>query len=314
MNAEPLRFGKPGQTVLVTGATGFVGRRLVAALLADGQHVIAMSRDTARAARQLGTGVRCVMTAAELAPTERIDIVVNLAGARILGPRWTRKRQAALRASRVALTHRVVDWIAGAHHKPRLMLSASAIGYYGVQPHGVLAPLAEESPPQPVFMSQLCQEWEAAARRAAQSGVQVAATRFGLVLGHGGALPAMLMPVKLGAGGPMGGGRQALSWIHVEDLLRGLAWLAQRSEEGDVDGAWNFTAPQCVTQREFIGTAARLLHRPAFLPTPAWPVRLLLGEQADLLLEGQCVAPARLQREGFDFRYPKLEAALASLL
>ena len=314
MAIEPLAFGTPGQTVLVTGATGFVGHRLVAALLADGQRVIAMSRDTARAARQLGSGVRCIMTAADLAPAERIDIVINLAGARIVGPRWTAKRQAALRASRVALTNRLVDWIAGAEHKPRLLLSASAIGYYGVQPQGAMVPLAEDSPPQPVFMSQPCREWEVAAQRAAQHGVQVATTRFGLVLGHGGALPGMLLPVKLGAGGPLGGGRQALSWIHVEDVLRAQAWLAQRSERTSVQGAWNFTAPQCVTQREFIATAARLLHRPAFLPTPAWPVRLLLGEQADLLLEGQCVEPARLQREGFTFRYPSLGAALGELL
>jgi uncharacterized protein (TIGR01777 family) len=335
MTAEPLHFGTPGQTVLVTGATGFVGRRLVAALLADGQRVIAMTRDTARAAHTLGNGggaVRCVMTMDELPDMEKIDIVINLAGARILGPRWTDKRKAALRASRVALTRRVVDWIARARHKPRLLVSASAIGYYGVQPQDAAAPLTEDSPPQPVFMSQLCQEWEAAAQRAAQHGVHVATTRFGLVLGDGGALPPMLLPVKLGVGGPMGGGRQRLSWIHIEDLLRGHAWLAARSEamgeesgvhpaglqagvhQAGVQGAWNFTAPQVVTQREFIGTAARLLHRPAWLPTPAWPVRLLLGEQADLLLEGQDVVPARLLREGFRFRYPQLEGALLSLV
>lgn len=317
MNTESLHFGMPGQTVFVTGATGFVGRQLVAALLADGQHVIAMTRDTARAARDLasaGNGVRCVMTMDELPATERIDIVINLAGARILGPRWTKKRKAALRASRVALTKRLVDWIARAQHKPRLLLSASAIGYYGVQPQGGSAALTEDSPPQPVFMSQLCQEWEAAAQRAAQYGVQVATTRFGLVLGHGGALGPMLLPVKLGAGGPMGGGRQRLSWIHADDLLRAQAWLAQRSEAASVQGAWNFTAPQVVSQREFIGTAARLLHRPAWFPTPAWPVRLLLGEQADLLLEGQHVVPARLLREGFRFHYPEVEDALRSLL
>ena len=314
MAGESLHFGMPGQTVLVTGATGFVGHQLVAALLADGQRVIAMSRDTARAARQLGAGVRCVMTVAELPATERIDLIVNLVGARILGPRWTKKRQAALRASRVALTNRLADWIAAAQHKPRLLLSASAIGYYGIQPQDAAVPLAEDSPPQPVFMSQLCQEWEAAAQRAAPCGVQVATMRFGLVLGHGGALPAMLMPVRLGVGGPLGGGRQKLSWIHVHDLLRALAWLALRSERESVQGAWNFTAPQCVTQRELVGTAARLLHRPAILPTPGWPVRLLLGEQADLLLEGQCVVPARLLREGFAFRYPALDEALRSLL
>jgi uncharacterized protein (TIGR01777 family) len=337
-STDALHFGRPGQTVLVTGATGFVGHQLVAALLADGQQVIVLTRETARASSQLGSAVRCVMTVDELPASEKIDIVVNLAGARIVGPRWTKKRKAALRASRVALTKRLVAWIGKAQHKPRLMLSASAIGYYGVQPQDGAAPLSEESPPQPVFMSQLCQEWEEAAQRASAFGVQVATTRFGLVLGHGGALPPMLLPVKLGVGGRMGSGRQKLSWIHVEDLLRALAWLAQRSEAGSekgsaagseastekgseagsetgsVQGAWNFTAPQCVTQHEFIVTAARLLHRPALMPTPAWPVRLLLGEQADLLLEGQCVTPARLEREGFRFKWPALDGALRSLL
>ncbi|WP_229474903.1 TIGR01777 family oxidoreductase [Pseudoduganella lurida] len=310
--ADPLRFGAPGQTVLVTGATGFVGQHLVAALLADGQHVIALTRDTAAAQRTLGARVRCVMTVDELPVTEKIDLVINLAGARILGQRWTKKRQAALRASRVGLTKRLVAWIGKAQHKPRLMLSASAIGYYGVQPQAQLQPLTEDSPPQPVFMSQLCQEWEAAAQGAAQYGVAVATTRFGLVLGHGGALPPMLMPVRFGVGGPMGTGRQRLSWIHLDDLLRGLAWLAR--QDGNVAGAWNFTTPDCVAQRDFVATAARLLHRLAWLPTPAWPVRLLLGEQADLLLEGQCVMPRRLLSAGFEFRYPALEPALRSLL
>ena len=312
--AEPPRFGTPGQVVLVTGATGFIGRHLVAELLADGQRVIALTRDTARAQRQLGTAVRCVMTMDELAADERIDVVVNLAGARILGARWTNKRKAALRASRVGLTQRVVRWIGAAGHKPRLLLSASAIGYYGVQPHGSDAALTEESAPQPVFMSQLCQEWEAAAGLAAQYGVQVATTRFGIVLGHGGALPQLLRPVKLGVGGPLGDGVQRMSWIHIGDLLRAQAWLIARSEGEDVRGAWNFTAPQCVAQREFVATAAALLHRPAFMPTPAWPVRLLLGEQADLLLEGQCVAPARLLREGFRFAWPDVRQALQALV
>ena len=311
--AADLTFGAPGQTVLVTGATGFVGRQLVAALLADRQHVIALTRDTAHAMRVLGADVRCVADMTALPATTRVDIVVNLAGARILGHRWTAARKAVLRASRVALTARVVDWIAAAHSKPRMMLSASAIGYYGVQALDDGTGLTEESPPQPVFMSQLCQEWEAEAARAAQHGVQVARTRFGLVLGHGGALPAMLMPVKLGVGGRMGSGRQRLSWIHVTDLLRALAWLARRSAAESVEGAWNFTAPEGTTQEQFIRTAAVLLHRPALLPTPAWPVRLLLGEQADLLLEGQNVVPQRLQRAGFVFRYPTVDSALRAL-
>lgn len=307
-------FGPAGQTILVTGATGFVGRRLVAALLAGGQHVIALTRDTARAQRVLGDAVRCVGSMAALPLGERVDVVVNLAGARILGPRWTPARKAVLRASRIGLTEQVVAWIGAAASKPRLLLSASAIGYYGVQRQDDPAALTEASPPQPIFMSQLCQEWEAAAGRAAQYGVQVACTRFGLVLGQGGALPPMLLPVRLGAGGRMGSGRQSLSWVHIDDLVGVLAWLARRSVDAAVQGAWNVTAPECATQLGFVRTAARLLHRPALLPTPAWPVRLLLGEQADLLLEGQRVLPQRLQEEGFAFRYPSLDTALAALL
>ncbi|AVR98601.1 TIGR01777 family oxidoreductase [Pseudoduganella armeniaca] len=307
-------FGPAGQTMLVTGATGFVGRRLVAALLADGQHVIALTRDAAKAQRVLGDTVRCIGSMAALPLGERVDVVVNLAGARILGPRWTPARQAVLRASRIGLTGQVVQWLAAAASKPRLLLSASAIGYYGVQRQDDPAALTESSPPQPVFMSQLCQEWEAAAGRAAQYGVQVACTRFGLVLGHGGALAPMLLPVRLGVGGRMGSGRQSLSWVHIDDLVHALAWLARRSVDVPVQGAWNLTAPECTTQLGFVRTAARLLHRPALLPTPAWPVRLLLGEQADLLLEGQRVMPRRLQDEGFAFRYPTVATALGALL
>jgi uncharacterized protein (TIGR01777 family) len=242
---------------------------------------------------------------------------VNLAGARILGPRWSEGRKETLRKSRIGLTRRVVDWIARAQHKPRLFLSASAIGYYGIQKIGDQTALDENAPPQPMFMSDLCREWEEAAGAAAQYGVQVECTRFGLVLGKGGALPMMLLPIRLGLGGPLGGGRQWLSWIHVEDVVRGMAhrWrqALQAGEAGGGRGATNFTAPECVSQADFSRTAARIWHRPAFVPTPGWPMRLALGEQADLLLEGQRVVPARLEREGFVFRYPGLAQALQSL-
>jgi uncharacterized protein (TIGR01777 family) len=164
-------------------------------------------------------------------------------------------------------------------------------------------------------MSELCREWEEAARAAARYGVRVECMRFGLVLGTRGAFPMMLLPILLGLGGRLGSGRQWLSWIHIEDLVRGMAhrWqqAARAGEPGA--GATNFTAPESVTQAEFSRTAARIWHRPALVPTPAWPIRLALGEQADLLLEGQRVVPRRLQREGFVFRYPDLAGALQSL-
>jgi uncharacterized protein (TIGR01777 family) len=249
----------------------------------------------------------------DLPASDRIDVIINLAGARILGWRWSEARKAELRRSRVALTERLVDWIAKAEHKPRLMISASAIGYYGVQPQASAEALNESSPPQDIFMSRLCQEWEAAAVRAREYGVQVACTRFGLVMGKGGALPPMLMPIRLGVGGRMGTGRQRMSWIHLHDLLRAMAHLWSLTPT-QADGAWNFTAPESPTQEEFARTAAHLAHRPCFMPTPALPVRLLLGQQADLLLEGQNVAPVRLQATGFSFRYPTMESALRDLM
>jgi uncharacterized protein (TIGR01777 family) len=250
-----------------------------------------------------------------LAPASRIDVVINLAGARILGPRWSEARKAALRRSRVQLTRQVVGWIARAEHKPFLLLNASAIGYYGIQRIGDGSELDEAAPPQPVFMSDLCREWEEAAGEAAQYGVQVECMRFGLVLGVGGALPAMLLPILLGLGGRLGSGLQWLSWIHVDDVVRGMAhrWRQALDRPGSGIGVSNFTAPECVTQAEFSRVAARIWRRPSFMPTPGWPMRLALGEQADLLLEGQRVAPRRLEREGFVFRYPGIAQALSSL-
>lgn len=170
-------------------------------------------------------------------------------------------------------------------------------------------------------MSHLCQEWEAAAHAAAPYGTHVVCMRFGLVFGHGGALPMMLLPIRLGVGGRLGDGRQWLSWIHLDDLLRGIAHLCTTRLAHAANGmkqqayveACNFTAPESVPQETFARIAADLYHRPHCIPTPAFPVRLALGEQADLLLEGQRVAPARLQLEGFVFRYPDLRSAIDSL-
>jgi uncharacterized protein (TIGR01777 family) len=307
-----LSFSDTSECVLVTGASGFIGSLLVKALVKNRQRVIVLTRHPEKAALQFDKNVSCIANMNELSTEQQIDVVVNLAGARILGWRWTAGRKEVLRQSRIGTTKNVIAWIARATHKPRLFLSASAIGYYGIQAKGDAGLLKEDSAPQAIFMSQLCQEWEAAAQAATQYGVKVICMRFGLVLGKGGALPMMLLPIRMGVGGRLGDGQQWLSWIHVEDLLRGIAHLWQ-SNATDAIETYNFTAPQTVTQEVFSQTAARVLHRPSIFPTPAILMQLLLGEQADLLLEGQRVTPAGLQASGFEFVYPDLQSALENL-
>lgn len=303
-------FDPVARHVLVSGATGFIGQRLVRALLAEGHRVTVLTRRPKQAAWEFDGKAVCVASMSEIGPSTRIDAIVNLAGARILGWRWNAARKRALLASRVGTTNAIVDWIARAEHKPTLLISGSAIGYYGVQAQDDQRELDESAPAQPIFMSDLCREWEAAARKAGAHGVRVECIRLGLVLGKQGALPMMLLPILLGMGGRLGSGKQAFSWIHVDDVLAGIAHLWRHASGA---GAANFTAPEVHTQWTFSQTAARVLHRPCLLPTPAWPVRAMLGEQADLLLEGQRVIPKRLLAEGFRFRYPALEGALRSL-
>ncbi|MBI1890411.1 MAG: TIGR01777 family protein [Burkholderiales bacterium] len=313
-----VHFGHVPERVLVSGATGFIGQQLVQALLRDGHEVTVLTRAPRRAAWLFDGKVVCVADMAELPAERRIDVIVNLAGERILGWRWTAARRQKLRDSRIALTQSIVAWIARAQIKPRLMLSASAIGYYGIQQRGDVSQLAEDEGAQKIFMSDLCREWEAAAQQASDYGMQVMCMRLGLVFGRQGALPLMLLPIRLGLGGPMGTGSQWMSWIHVRDVLGAIAHLWNLSREGGAEKplnrVFNFTAPEQVSQRQFSKIAARVLKRPCFMPTPGWPVRLLLGEQADLLLEGQRVVPRQLQASGFVFYYPDVKSALSCLV
>ena len=309
--------------ILVTGATGFIGQQLVRTLLADGHAVAALSRNKTRASRLLGPQVQCVAALGDLPQQQVFDLVVNLAGARILGQRWTTARQAVLLRSRVDVTRDIGEWMAGLAQPPRILVSASAVGYYGAPARGDDRRLDEQAAPQPIFMSQLCQQWEAATHAAAQQvsdqRTQAFCMRFGMVLGNGGALPLLMLPIKLGLGGRLGDGQQWLPWIHVDDVVAGMAHVCRRALKrppgrlASAGAAYNFTAPETVTQAEFSRIAAKVLHRPCFLPTPAWPVRLALGDQADIVLEGQRAVPARLLAEGFAFKYTTLENALRSL-
>ncbi|HEV2988227.1 MAG TPA: TIGR01777 family oxidoreductase [Candidatus Angelobacter sp.] len=305
-----IRFADTAQSLLITGGTGFIGQELCRALLADGHELTLLSRDPLKTSYLFEGRVHCIARLEDLDPGTRFDVVINLAGERILGPRWSSARKLKLAESRVGTTRSLAAWIARSTHKPRLMISASAVGYYGVQAEDDRRALGEDAASGRDFVSELCRQWEGAAQAVTSHGVALAITRFGVVLGHKGALPMMRLPFLFGLGGRIGSGRQVMNWVHVEDVLYIIAHLMSRA---DAQGVYNVAAPQSVTQSEFARTLARVLHRPCLLPTPAGVIRFVLGEQAMLLLEGQRVCPAHLERDGYRFHFPQLEAALRDL-
>ncbi len=292
--------------VFVTGGTGFIGRHLCAALLADGHRVTVLSRRPAARVRALCGGVDTVSRPEEMPPC---DQVVNLAGEPVLGPRWTRSRRQLLWESRVTLTERLVARMKALEPRPKVLVSGSAVGYYGDRGAAVLT---EEARPGLGFGAELCVAWEDAALEAERFGVRVCLVRTGPVLGRGGGVLERMLPLfRLGLGGPLGGGRQWFPWIHLEDEVRALRFLLDHET---LEGPFNATAPHPVTQREFARTLARLLHRPAWLPAPAFLLKLALGRQAEILLGSQRAIPAKLLEAGFEFRHPDLEPALRRLL
>lgn len=313
--AADLKFGATAQSVLITGGTGFIGQALCRALLADGHELTLLARDPLKTSYLFGGRVHCVtrLDDASLDPGTRFDVVINLAGERILGPRWTTARKHKLIESRAGTTSALVAWIGRATHKPRLMISASAVGYYGVQAQTDSTVLPETAARGGDFASELCEQWEDAAQSVASHGVPLAILRFGIVLGHQGALPMMRLPFLAGLGGRIGSGRQVMSWIHIDDVLDIIAHIMANPNPRSAAGVYNLTAPDPVTQTEFAKTLARVLRRPSLLPAPAALLRLFLGEQAMLLLEGQRVRPARLEEEGYQFHFPQLEPALRDL-
>ncbi|HTL70865.1 MAG TPA: TIGR01777 family oxidoreductase [Candidatus Eisenbacteria bacterium] len=237
------------------------------------------------------------------------DAVINLAGENIAGRRWTPAQKMELIQSRLKTTRAVVDAIERARVKPRILLNASATGFYG--PRGD-EPLGEESPKGAGFLADLCAEWERQARRAESMGVRTVLLRTGVVLAkEGGALAKMLPAFRLGLGGPLGSGRQYFSWIHLDDEVAAIEFAL---ENDSVRGPVNLTAPNPVTNEEFTRALARALGRPAAFRAPAKALQILLGEMSELLLTGQNVRPGALQRQGFRFRYETVQPALVDLI
>ena len=302
--------------IVVTGGTGFIGRPLCQKLLELGHTVTVLTRNPDAARSRLDPRIAAIGWQGSRGATDEMmtalssaEIVINLAGAPIAEGRWTEQTKDRLRRSREGTTSALVAALAKLQARPVLLISASAIGYYGPRQDDQLR---EDAPSGIGFLASLCREWEAAARAAERLGVQVVVPRIGVVLGrNGGALARMLPAFRLGLGGPLGSGTQWLSWIHLDDLIELLLFLFHEAASGPV----NATAPQPVTNEEFSRVLGQTLGRPTWLRTPSFALKFLFGQMAEeLLLTGQRVVPARAEAMGFRFRYPTLSEALHAIL
>jgi len=300
--------------VAVLGATGFIGRALVRTMLERGDDVLALSRRPEAARRVLGEQAKTARWTPEYDPAwgeqiEGYDGVVNLAGEPIFGHRWTQKQKRRILKSRTESAAGVVKAIRRADHRPDVLINASAIGYYG--PRGD-EEIDETAPPGEDFLAEVCRAGEEEAEDDDTESVRTIRIRIGVVLGPGGgALSRMITPFKMFLGGPLGSGRQWVSWIHINDLVGIILWALENPR---VEGPLNGTAPQPVTNREFARTLGRVLGRPSWVPTPGIALRLMIGEAADVILQGQRVLPRRVLEMGFRFRFASLAEALEDIL
>jgi uncharacterized protein (TIGR01777 family) len=302
--------------LFVTGGSGLIGSRLVRQLSQRGDTVVALTRRPEVARERLGPGVTIVagdptQAGAWMYEAADCDAIIHLAGENIFAKRWGGAFKELLRTSRIVSTQNVMRALRQTHHPARtsVLVNASAIGYYG--PHGD-EELEEDSPPGDDFLARLCVEWEEAARAAESEKVRVALVRVGVVLDkEGGALKQMLTPFKLGLGGPTGSGRQWVSWIHHRDIV---GILLAALDNGSACGPINGTAPNPLPNREFAKALGRALHRPAFLPTPAFALRVVLGGVSQVVTTGQRVLPRQAQSLEYTFQVPMIDAALADIL
>ena len=298
--------------IIVSGSSGLVGTALIDSLRPEGHAIARLVRSgSAATADATSKMIRWEPPTGsiDLAAMEGADAVVNLAGASVAGGRWTAARKDMLRRSRVDATRHLVTGLAQLKEKPRVLVSASAIGYYGDRGDEILT---ETSAPRNDFLAQLCRDWEAEAAKAEHEGIRTVMLRFGIILApHGGALQKMLRPFRLGVGGRLGNGLQWMSWITLEDVV---ALIRYALEKDSARGPVNAVTANAVTNAEFTSILAGVLHRPALFPAPRFALRLALGEMADALLASQRVMPEKLNRIGYAFRHPQLKEALGSIL
>ncbi|MBU0675460.1 MAG: TIGR01777 family oxidoreductase [Proteobacteria bacterium] len=293
--------------ILLSGASGLVGTALTEYFEGNGHQVLSLKRTDDPAITPRWNPSRGVI---ELGSGPPFEVVINLAGDSIAKGRWTPTKKDRIRSSRVMGTRLLAECLAGLAEKPRLMISTSAVGFYGSRADEILT---EASSTGSGFLAGVCREWEQATGPAAEAGIRVVLARFGMVLSaQGGSLTTMVTPFRMGLGGIIGNGRQFMSWITIDDLVAIMGFLVDHPE---LSGPVNVVAPTPVTNREFTRTLGRILCRPTLLPLPGLVARLVFGEMADELLLASCrVIPARLQKAGYEFIHPNLTPALTDLL
>jgi uncharacterized protein (TIGR01777 family) len=293
--------------ILITGGTGFIGRHLIPKLKPNHQLSV-LTRNPEHAKRILPSGVTLLNSLSHISHFNDIDAVINLAGEPIANKRWSQAQKEKICHSRWQMTSELVEKIKTSTSRPKVFISGSAVGYYGRQAE---QPITESNYKiHDEFSHYVCKQWEEIALQG-KDFTRVCLLRTGIVLGHNeGALAKMNLPFKLGLGGKIGSGQQYMSWIHIDDMVSSIMWLLNNPT---CVGAFNLTAPNPVTNKEFVNALAKAVHRPAILPIPAAALSLIMGEAADLLLTGQNVLPQHLLETGFQFHYATIDKALSAI-
>lgn len=293
--------------ILITGGSGLIGSNLVPILRPC--DIAVYTRNVAMAEQILGHKIHFLSTLTHLSNLDDYDVVINLAGEPIAAKKWTDEQKQKIEHSRWSITQDIVTLINAGDNPPELLISGSAIGFYGRQQEQIIDETFSSAHDE--FSHQLCERWEFLANQAQSDKTRVCILRTGVVITkRGGALQKMLLPFKLGLGGPLGDGKQYMSWIHLEDMLRGIAHIIANDS---CEGIYNFTAPNPVTNQEFSRELASALSRPCLFKVPEIVLRMMMGEMADLVLYGQKVIPKRLQESGYEFIYPTIADALECL-
>jgi uncharacterized protein (TIGR01777 family) len=300
--------------IIITGGTGLIGRPLSAALVAEGHDVTVLSRNPDKV-KDMPAGVKLAPWDGQSAQgwgqlADGADAIINLAGENLSGGRWSKEMKQKIRQSRTRAGKAVMEAISAAVVKPKVLVQSSAVGYYGTDT-GDKA-ITESASPGNDFLSKVCFDWEASTAAATRMGVRRPVLRTGVVLANeGGAFPKLLLPFKLFAGGPLGNGKQWLSWIHIEDEVRAIQFALTNEQ---AEGPLNLAAPNPVTNSEMAKKIGEVMGRPSFVPAPGFAIKMALGEMSVLVLQGQRAVPAKLQALGFQFKYETIEPALRDLL